>query len=170
MYRWTRPQIAVPVHGELRHMTAHARLARSLQVPQAVNVENGQMLRLAPGRARIIDETPSGRIHLDGQVLISEGAGLTRMRRALSFAGMIAITLVLDGKGRVVADPAIVLEGIPEPVHDAVREAVEGAVKRYDPRRGAEEKLRETVRRAASGAADDAWGKKPVTRVEVVVV
>ena len=170
MYRWTRPQIAVPVHGELRHMTAHARLARSLQVPQAVNVENGQMLRLAPGRARIIDETPSGRIHLDGQVLISEGAGLTRARRSLAFAGLIAITLVLDGKGRVAGDPAFVLEGIPEPVHEAVREAVDGALKRYNPRRGDEEKLRETVRRAARGAADDAWGKKPITRVEVVVV
>jgi ribonuclease J len=60
MYRWVRPQIAVPVHGELRHMTAHARLALSLQVPQAVVVQNGQMLRLAPGRAEIVDEVPSG--------------------------------------------------------------------------------------------------------------
>ncbi|MBU6299694.1 MAG: ribonuclease J [Alphaproteobacteria bacterium] len=170
MYRWTRPQIAVPVHGELRHMTAHARLARSLQVPQAVNVENGQMLRLAPGRAQVIDETPAGRIHLDGRVLVSEGVGLTRVRRSLSFAGMIAITLVLDGKGRVAADPAIVLEGIPEPVHEAVRTAVEGAVKRYDSRRDDEERLRETVRRTARAAADGAWGKKPVTRVEVVWV
>ncbi|MDE2494904.1 MAG: ribonuclease J [Alphaproteobacteria bacterium] len=170
MYRWTRPQIAVPVHGELRHMTAHARLARSLQVPQAVNVENGQMLRLAPGRAQVINETPAGRIHLDGRVLVSEGVGLTRVRRSLSFAGMIAITLVLDGKGRVAADPAIVLEGIPEPVHEAVRTAVEGAVKRYDSRRDDEERLRETVRRTARAAADGAWGKKPVTRVEVVWV
>src|SRR5665213_2329029 len=66
MYRWTRPQIAVPVHGELRHMSEHARLARSLQVPQAVVIENGHMLRLAPGRAEIVDEVPSGRIFLDG--------------------------------------------------------------------------------------------------------
>ncbi|HWD50341.1 MAG TPA: ribonuclease J, partial [Rhizomicrobium sp.] len=46
MYRLIRPQIAVPVHGEVRHMAEHARLARSLQVPQAVVVENGHMLRL----------------------------------------------------------------------------------------------------------------------------
>ncbi len=93
MYRWTRPRIAVPVHGELRHMSEHARLARALQVPEAV------MLRLAPGPATIIDEVPSGRIHLDGKILIEEGAGLARARRALGNAGMIAITLVLDSKG-----------------------------------------------------------------------
>jgi ribonuclease J len=170
MYRWTRPKIAVPVHGELRHMSAHARLARSLQVPQAIMVENGHMLRLAPGKAQVIDETPAGRIHLDGQVLVAEGAGLSRARRSLSHAGVIAVTLVLDGKGRVAADPAFVMEGIPEPVHAAVRDAVEGAIRRHNPKNDDEEKLRETVRRAARGAADDAWGKKPVTRVEVVWV
>jgi len=170
MYRWVRPAIAVPVHGELRHMHAHARLAKSLQVPQVVVVENGHMLRLAPGRAQVIDETPAGRIHLDGQVLVAEGLGLARARRALSYAGMIAVTLVLDEKGRLAGDPGVILEGIPEPVHEAVRAAVEAAVRRHNPKKDDEESLRETVRRAARGAAEDAWGKKPVTRVEVVLV
>ncbi len=170
MYRWVRPRIAVPVHGELRHMHAHARLAKSLQVPQAVTVENGHLLRLAPGRAEVIDEVPSGRVHLDGQVLVAEGLGLARARRSLSFAGMIAITLVLDDKGRFAGDPAIILEGIPEPVHEAVRSAVDAATRRYNPKKDSESDLREKVRRAARGAADDAWGKKPVTRVQVVLV
>lgn len=168
MYRWTRPQIAVPVHGELRHMTEHARLARSLQVPQAVVIANGQMLRLAPGRAEIIDETPSGRVHLDGRVLVEEGAGFARARRALGFAGIIAIAVVLDGKGRAAGDPAILIEGIPEPVHAAVRTAVDEALGRHNPKRADDEDLKETVRRAARRAAADAWGKKPVTRVEIV--
>ncbi|HWA92855.1 MAG TPA: ribonuclease J [Rhizomicrobium sp.] len=168
MYRWTRPRIAVPVHGELRHMSEHARLARALQVPEAVVVENGHMLRLAPGKATIVDEVPAGRVHLDGRVLIEEGAGLARSRRALGFAGFIAITLVLDGKGRVAADPAVIIEGIPEPVHQAVRTAVAETLKRH--KKGDEEALKETVRRAARRAATDAWGKKPVTRVEAVWV
>jgi len=170
MYRWVRPKVAVPVHGELRHMHAHARLAKSLQVPQVVTVENGHMLRLAPGKAQVIDETPSGRIHLDGQVLVAEGLGLARARRSLGFAGMIAVTVVIDDKRRVVAEPAIILEGIPEPVHDAVQTAVEGALRRHTPKRDDEGDLREAVRRAARNAAEDAWGKKPVTRVEIVLV
>jgi ribonuclease J len=168
MYRWTRPQIAVPVHGELRHMSEHARLARSLQVPQAVVIENGHMLRLAPGRAEIVDEVPSGRIFLDGRVLVEEGAGFSRARRALSYAGIIAITLVVDGKGRLAAEPSVIIDGIPEPVHAAIRDAAADAAKRS--RKGDDNALKENVRRAARRAAQDAWGKKPVTRVEIAWV
>jgi len=168
MYRWTRPQIAVPVHGELRHMSEHARLARSLQVPQAVVIENGHMLRLAPGRAEIIDEVPSGRIFLDGRVLVEEGAGFSRARRALSYAGIIAITLAVDGRGRLAAEPSVIIDGIPEPVHAAIRAAAADAAKRS--RKGDDNALKENVRRAARRAAQDAWGKKPVTRVEIAWV
>ncbi len=168
MYRWVRPQIAVPVHGERRHQEEHARLARSLQVPQALVPENGQLFRLAPGRAQLIDETPSGRIHLDGNILVAEGEGHARVRRAMGFAGLIVVTLVLDQKGKIATDPAILFEGIPEAIHAKVREALEGAVRRHNPTRNDEGTLRETVRRAVRRAASDAWGKKPVTRVEVV--
>jgi ribonuclease J len=166
MYRWTRPKVAVPVHGELRHMSEHARLAKSLQVPQAVVIQNGHMLRLAPGPAQLVDEVPSGRIFLDGRVLVEESAGYARARRALGFAGMIAITLVLDSKGRVATDPSIIIDGIPEPVHAAIRDATDAAIKRH--KKGDEDALKENVRRAARRAAQDAWGKKPVTRVEIV--
>jgi ribonuclease J len=170
MYRWTRPQIAVPVHGELRHMAEHARLARSLQVPQAVVIENGLMLRLAPGRAEIVDEVPSGRIYMDGRVMTQAGAGMTRARRAMAQAGFIGITLPLNEKGRLAGEPSLFLEGIPEPVHAPVREAVEETIKRYNPKKGDDEALKEQVRRAARRAANTVWGKKPVTRVEVVWV
>jgi ribonuclease J len=166
MYRWTRPQISVPVHGELRHQTEHARLARSLQVPQAIVPTNGELIRLAPGRAGVIDEVPSGRIHRDGRILIEEGVGLSKKRRALAFAGMIAITAVLDGKGRVAGAPSVIIEGIPEPVHAAIRNALDAPLKRHNPKRP--DDLKEALRRAARRAAEDAWGKKPVTRVEII--
>ena len=170
MYRWVRPKIAVPVHGEMRHMTEHARLARSLQVPQAVVVQNGQMLRLAPGRAEIVDETPSGRLHLDGKVLVEEGKGHARARSALGHAGFIAVTIPLDPKGRVAGDPSLILEGIPDAVHEPIREAMEESIRRHNPKRGDEEALQENTRRAIRRAAAVVWGKKPVTRVEIVWV
>ena len=166
MYAWTRPRIAVPVHGERRHLAEHARLAKSLQVPEALVPANGQLFRLAPGPAELIDEVPSGRIFLDGRVLIAEGEGLTKTRRAMAYAGLIAITLVLDGKGRVCAEPAILMEGIPEPVHQAVRETVDEIARKH--KKGDADHLSENVRRAARRAAQDAWGKKPITRVTVV--
>ena len=94
-------------------MAEHARLAKSLQVPQALVPENGQLWRLAPGPAELIDEVPSGRIHLDGRVLVAEGEGLAKARRAMAYAGLIAITLVLDGKGPWRRMPAVLAEGMP---------------------------------------------------------
>jgi len=165
MYRWTRPRIAVPVHGEQRHLAEHARLARSLQVPEALVPANGQLWRLAPGPAELIDEVPSGRIHLDGRVLVAEGEGLARARRAMAFAGLIAITLVLDRKGRPAAEAGMIAEGMPGPVEQAVRDAVNDLLRRKAAGNG---DLAETVRRTARRAAFDAWGKKPVTRVTIV--
>jgi len=168
MYRWIRPHIAVPVHGEMRHQVAHAALARELQVPQALVPENGQMFRLAPGRAELIDEVPSGRVHLDGRVLVAEGEGLAKDRRAMAFAGLLVVSLVVDGKGRVAGEPVVLGEGMPEPVEEAVLRAVEQAIgqnKSRDP-----DALAENVRRAARRAAHDSWGKKPVTRVLVTEI
>jgi len=165
MYRWIRPKLALPVHGEMRHQVAHAALARELQVPQAIVPENGQMFRLAPGRPELIDEVPSGRIHMDGRVLVAEGEGLAKDRRAMGFAGLLVVSLVIDHKGRVAAPPVVLGEGMPEPVEEAVLKAVEDTLdknRRCDP-----DDLAENVRRAARRAAHDAWGKKPITRVLV---
>jgi ribonuclease J len=168
MYRWIRPKLALPVHGEIRHQVSHAKLARDLQVPQAFVPENGQMFRLAPGRPELIDEVPSGRIFMDGRVLVTEGEGLTKDRRAMAFAGLLVIALVVDHKGRIAAPPLVLGEGMPEPVEEAVLKAVEDTLdknKRSDP-----DDLAENVRRAARRAAHDSWGKKPVTRVMVTEI
>ena len=165
MYRWIRPQLALPVHGEMRHQVSHARLARELQVPQAMVPENGQMFRLAPGRPELIDEVPSGRIHMDGRILVAEGEGLAKDRRAMAFAGLLVVALVVDHKGRIAAPPVVLGEGMPEPLEEAVLKAVEATI---DGNRKSDiDDLTENVRRAARRAAHDAWGKKPITRVLV---
>jgi ribonuclease J len=165
MYRWIRPKLALPVHGEMRHQVAHAALARELQVPQALVPENGQMFRLAPGRPVLIDEVPSGRIHMDGRVLVAEGEGLAKDRRAMAFAGLLVVSLVVDHKGRIAAPPTVLGEGMPEPVEEAVLKAVEETLDKN--KRSDIDDLAENVRRAARRAAQDSWGKKPITRVLV---
>jgi ribonuclease J len=167
MYAWVKPKIAVPVHGELRHMSEHARFARELQVPQAVVVRNGEMLRLAPGRAEIFDEAPAGRLHLDGNVLVHEGDGYAKARRSLSYAGFIGVTLIVDRKGRLASDPVIQMEGVPGAIVESVTTAVARATQG---KRADGEDLKESVRIAARRAANAAWGKKPVVRVQTVEV
>lgn len=165
MYAWVKPKISVPVHGELRHMQEHARFARELQVPKAIVATNGQMLRLAPGDPEIIDETPAGRLHLDGRILVHEEDGHARTRRALSFAGFVGITLVFDRRRRLAAEPLFYMEGVPPGVEESLREAVSRALKEKS-----RDDIEEHVRIAARRAAADIWGKKPVVRVKMVEI
>jgi ribonuclease J len=166
MYRWVRPKVAIPVHGELRHMMEHKRFAESLQVPTAIVAPNGSMLKLAPGEATIIDEVPSGRIHLDGRVPVLEGESLARNRRGLSFAGFAGVTIIVDAKGRVAVPPSVLTEGIPETVAAAMREAAEEAARKA--RMTDDEEGMERLRRAVRRAAQANWGKKPMVKVEIV--
>ncbi|HRK72584.1 MAG TPA: ribonuclease J [Micropepsaceae bacterium] len=167
MYRWVRPRIAIPVHGEMRHLHEHARLARSLQVPETLIAGNGAMIRLAPGRPEQVDEVPSGRMHRDGALVVPAHESGAKARRSMSFAGFVAVTLVIDGRSRLVADPVVMAEGIPEKIVGALTEAATDAAGRLR-RLDDDGETAETVRRAVRRAAQSDWGKRPVVRVEVV--
>ena len=83
MYQWVRPQIALPVHGEARHMVEHAALARGCQVPETVVAPNGTLVRLAPGPAEIIDQVHAGRLARDGDSVVPlDGEALQRAAQA----------------------------------------------------------------------------------------
>lgn len=177
MYRWVRPQAAIPVHGEARHMVAHAKLARAQGVGEVVQVYNGDVVRLAPGPAEKVDELPSGRFYKDGRVIVREDDNALRLRRRLSHNGMVAIAIVMTHKGELVSEPDARLNGIPEGVGegdsllDITLDAVDsafGSIPR--PRRRDPDLVAEAVRRAVRSAIGEVWGKRPVTEVMVTVV
>jgi ribonuclease J len=84
MYQWARPRIAIPVHGEMRHLREHVKLAMALQVPEALAPRNGDLIRLAPGSPAVVDEVPAGRLYVDGSTLIESEDEALRERRRLS--------------------------------------------------------------------------------------
>ena len=133
MIKWVRPKILIPAHGEALHLAEHAKLAREAGVPQVLVCRNGDLLRLAPGPAQIVDELPSGRLYKDGALLIDSQAPTVTVRRRLSFSGVVSVALALSEQGTLVTDPEIELIGIPEtdasgrPMADIARDAVEEA-------------------------------------------
>ena len=177
MINWVRPQILIPAHGEALHLAEHAKLARNAGVPQVLVCRNGDLVKLAPGPAEIIDEIPSGRLYKDGALLIDAEAPTVAARRRLSFAGVVSVALALSEKGQLVADPEIELIGIPETdaggrsmadiARDAIEEAFESLPK---PRRRDPDQVAEAVRRAVRGAIAERWNKKPVCHVHVLSV
>jgi ribonuclease J len=177
MINWVRPQILIPAHGEPLHLAEHAKLARNAGVPQVLVCRNGDLVKLAPGPAEIIDEIPAGRLYKDGALLIDAEAPTVAARRRLSFAGVVSVALALSEKGQLVADPEIELIGIPETdaggrsmadiARDAIEEAFESLPK---PRRRDPDQVAEAVRRAVRGAIAERWNKKPVCHVHVLSV
>ncbi|MEO0714141.1 MAG: ribonuclease J [Pseudomonadota bacterium] len=176
MYQWVRPGISVPVHGERRHTLEHARYAKSLQVPQAVCPRNGDMVRLAPGDADIIDTVPNGRLILDGNHMMPlDSAGLADRQR-LSRYGYLHASVVLDEDGDVIDGPLVTARGLSERDGRAADESLEdldeagedalSRLKRRD--RLDDEAVERVVGRAVRKAAERAFGIKPVIDVTVL--
>ena len=177
LYGWVKPAIAIPMHGEGRHLEAHARLAEKLGVSQVVRARNGAMVRLLPGPAAIIDDVPVGRLYRDGLVLTRADDGQVRERRRLSFAGSVAVSLVLSEKGVLLAEPEVALTGLPQanaqgvPFETIARDAVIGTIESIPkPRRKDQALVSEAVRRSVRAAVNQAWGKKPVCSVLLTVI
>jgi len=174
LYQWLRPRIAVPMHGEPRHLLAHAELARDCQIADVVVPENGAMIRLAPGAPGIADRVATGRLAMDGTRLIRLDGGAVRTRRRMTHSGAAVVTVVLAGDGRVAGDPQVALLGIEdgdelldsqEAVADEVRTAVQNLSKAQ---RRDDDTVRETARVTLRRAVRTWHGKRPLTEVHLV--
>ncbi|WP_371397972.1 ribonuclease J [Fretibacter rubidus] len=124
MYEWARPEIAIPVHGERRHLLEHAKLARTLGVKKALAPHNGEMIKLAPGGPEIVDIVPNGRLHQDGNVIVSSADEGLRKRLKMAYAGQVAISLVFNSKGQIISGPDPRIDGFPEGPHGDHLEAM----------------------------------------------
>src|SRR5216684_5602694 len=174
MYQMIRPRIAIPVHGEARHLIAHAELAGECQVQQPLVIQNGDMVRLAPGGASVVDEVPVGRLASDGKGLLPLDGIALRDRRRVTFNGTAVATLVLDRQGRLVAPPTISLIGVVEPtVAEEAMPVLRGALERTvedlpaGPRRD-DDVVRDAVRRTLRRAINERFGKRPLIELHLV--
>lgn len=178
MYAWARPEIAVPTHGERRHLMEHAAFARDLQVSQQVTPRNGDMVRLAPGRAEIIDEVTAGRLYVDAGVVVPEHGDALRERRHAAYNGMLTVSVVLDERGRIVSGPQVRALGLPTESEDHLDEVLndladeaETALKRI---KGDEleqdELIEKAISRGVKKAGQRIWGRRPVVETTVLRV
>lgn len=166
LYQWLKPRAVIPMHGEPRHLLRHLELAEEAGIDETLMAENGDLIRLCPGPVQIVDEVPSGRLHVDGKLIVPAVEGPARHRRKLSFVGIVVASLVIDRKLGLFTDIGIVADGLPaglgEKLQDVAEEAFESMPR---PRRQNDETVSETIRTAIRRAADAEWGKKPICRV-----
>jgi ribonuclease J len=178
MYEMVRPQIAIPTHGEQRHLMEHAKFALSLQVPEALAVKNGDMIRLAPGPAVVIDEVPNGRLLVDGDAIIAADSDTIRDRIRLGEHGYVMVSIAIDAKGRIKAGPDVRARGLSErngsPAEgrlEQLADAAEEAFNRLKPDQRMDEETAEGfVMRAVRKGCDRIFGKRPIVDVVVMTI
>lgn len=174
MYGWIRPQIAIPVHGEARHIKRHAELAKEVGVPRTLRPLNGDVIRLAPDGPQLVDQVPTGRLVLDGEKVLSIASEPIAERRRMLFAGHLGVSLALNGRGKLIVPAALVARGIPgwaegcaleEDVRRTIGETLAGLGRRnlLD-----DLVVEEAVRVAVRRVLRQDTGKKPVTVVRVL--
>ncbi|MDA8539460.1 ribonuclease J [Alphaproteobacteria bacterium] len=173
MYEWARPRSAIPVHGEHRHLIAHAALAKELGVAEPCRVHNGDVVRLAPAPTEVIDAVQTGRLHLDGYIMTEGGSAALKERRKISYNGVVFVAVPIDAANRLAGQVEVELAGAPADdgmvkLTDWTLDAVERAIPssgRLTPER-AEQDISVAVRRELSRR----WGKKPLVIVSFVSV
>ena len=173
MYNWVKPNSIIPVHGEHRHMNEHMKFAKEMQIPHALRVENGDIIRIFPGdNPSIIDKAPSGRMYLDGSVGVGEDSQSIKERRKLSQNGYLEITLILNNSGKL-NKPIISYRGIPENLFDEkiifkVEDEIFNTCRMFSMKNKNQEKnLIELLKQNCRKIIRDKTGKKPFTNINI---
>ena len=178
LYDWVKPDCIVPMHGEIQHMQAHEKFARSKGINNTARALNGRITRLLPGPAEAIDEAPSGRILKDGNILVDEAEPVIKDRRRLSYVGIVTVSIVISKNGEVLSDPRISFMGIPamsereeEPMKKIIFDEIYGILDSLPrPKRRDRRLVEEALRRGVRSAVNRVWGKRPNCFVHVLTL
>ncbi len=172
LYAAVKPQIALPMHGEHRHLVEHVRSAKQWGAATALVAPNGSLVALDGNDPEIVDEVPTGRVYLDGEAFVGAFDGVIRDRLRLARQGHAIVALVVDEDGDLIADPEVRMVGAPKggstTLADRIADAVDAAIERASRKeKRSDSGLEDVAARAARKVCMDAWGKKPVTTVIV---
>jgi len=174
MYEWIRPNVVVPTHGERSHLLKQAAFAKTLGYKNTVVPHNGTVVKLAPGPASIINEVPTGRLALDGDILINDSDMAIVERRRILFNGALVIHVIMDKSGLLLAPVQITTIGLPEEIPNKLESFIEDKVHLsldIASRKHLmdDDVIKEVIRTAARKASKFCTGKEtgPVTTVKL---
>lgn len=171
LYSWLRPEILVPVHGEMRHMAEQARLGKASGIKRTIVQKNGDVVRLAPDGPAKLAEVRAGRLVLDGDIIAPADGSAMGQRRKLAESGVVVAALAVSPVGKLKSAIEIAAVGLPleEDMDEFVAEAQGDVAKALGTLKGEKARDRgaisETVRLTVRRAAQRWSGKKPVVQV-----
>ena len=171
LYNLLKPRALVPMHGEPRHLYAHAKFAKKHGIKDTLILEDGKISRLCPGPLEVVDEVSCGVLHVDGKLIVPGQDGPAKQRRKLSHVGIIIASVLIDDHLALAEDVEISIDGVPAGFEEELSIAAEKAFESMGkPRRKDTATVEETVRVAIRRCAEMTWGKKPIVKVIVTRV
>ncbi len=171
IYQLVKPRALIPMHGEPRHLRAHAKFARANGIRETLVPEDGKIIRLCPGPLEVVDETHFGVLHVDGHLIVPGDDGPAKERRKLSFVGIIVATVLVDDHLQLADDIELLLDGIPASLQGHLEDVAEKAFDSIPRQRRKDDgNIEDIIRTAIRRAADIEWGKKPVCKIIVIRV
>ena len=175
MYDWVKPQCTVPVHGEHRHMIEHIKFAHEMKVPHPVQVENGDIVKLSPGKPHVYDKAPSGRLYLDGNMSVEEDSQSIKDRKNIGANGYMEVTILITPKGNIHKRPVITFKGLP--VYDVdefiyeLEEVIEKTTRTFSPKSKKQEyNLIDALKITCRKCTKEFTGKKPFININLVSI
>ena len=174
MYNWIKPKSVIPVHGEHRHMVEHINFAKEMQVPYPIKVENGDIVKLYPGKKpEVYDKAPSGRIYVDGSISVEEDSESIKERINVSVNGFIEATILITPKGNIHNRPILTFRGLPiyekEEFQNGLEDEIEKTIKAFSLKNKKQEtNLIDALKSTCRKFTKQKTGKRPLTNINLV--
>ena len=175
IYQLVRPEVSIPVHGELRHLREHALLAKECQVDTAIVAENGSVVHIGPDEAKVVEHVYTGRLTLEGKRIITLGSEIVKSRKRAMWHGTATISVVIDKNGNLLATPQISTTGLfndeSDPICiEAIHKAEDAIASQPKENVNDDAKVKEAIRLAVRRYFRNELGKKTVTEVHLIRV
>lgn len=168
-----KPAFLIPMHGEHRHLRAHARLAEARGIKAEI-ATNGMMIDLGGNAPEVAEYIETGRLYLDGSVMVPALGGVVRDRIRMALNGHVMVTLLLDENDEPLGEAWAELMGLPEAgkTGAALAQTIETELNDFllrieDRVRRDDDKLDEAIRRIVRQVSMEEIGKKPEVTVVV---
>ena len=145
-----------------------------MQVPYPVKVENGDIVRLYPGKIpEVYDKAPNGRLYVDGKVEVEEDAHSIKERKNLSVNGFMEVTILVTPKGNIHNKPILSFKGLPinenEEFIYGLEEEIEKTTKTFSlNKKNQESNLIDALKITCRKYSKEKTGKKPITNINLV--
>jgi ribonuclease J len=118
LYKLIRPNTLIPVHGEHTHMHEHAKLGRALGIKNVIEVENGDVVKLAPAQPTKVGKVEAGEIAIDGYLMLRPSSPIMKMRRRIQLDGVVIATIIFSQNFLLKTDPVISAPGCLDEIED----------------------------------------------------